>query len=306
VPRLSQTPLYMKANTTSNVTAAIQSEIAQSSQTTVTPDKLTEILSLMRLNGDAIVKKAVTAYQNGDIVIIFNKATSKVPLTIPYIVINNGGHPKAYVFADKVVNNITAPNEYTNLMAALEAAYLALMLRTKPDILLMNGQLMLTLCNIYALMAGSPLEQKAYIKGENLTKVMLYIITYFYKMFRGDNITPENIPYKKILSDKVDPSVVQEIINEVKSLSEGTGFLDLVKLIKKINPVRYEKLDTMYLLYFSQTCGISLTFALENIEYLFLLVSSASYKTNITQYGLNKTVGLLCRKAITQLATTNL
>lgn len=301
LPKLSQTALYSKFDQTSQLTANIKAEIQNASETIVTADKIPEIISLIRLNGDPIAKKAVAAYQKGEIIVIHNKATSKIPASLPFIIINQKAGPTAFVFADKVVNKIDAPNEYTNLMAVLEAAYLALKLNTSPSLFLMNSQLMLTLCNIYTLMVAAPLEQRLYMKGDNLNKAMIYIISYFYKMFKGDDMTAENIPYKRIMNDKIDPAIVSNIVNEVKA-NKDMSFMGLIKMIIKINPIRYKDLESMYMSYFTSTCGVSLIFALENIQYLFLLISSASYKTGITAYSLNKTVTMPCKKAVVQLS----
>ena len=302
IPKLSETALYMKFNETSDITNNIKAEISNSQDTVVSPDTLKEILALIKLNGDPIAKKSVDAYLRGEIVIIFNKNSSKIPPNLPYIVMGYKGIPTAFIFADKVVNNITSASEYTNLMAVMEAAYLALKLNTNMDAFLMNSQLMLTLCNIYTLMAVAPLEQRLYMKGDNLNKAMMYVIVYFYNMFRGDNMTVENIPFKRLMNDKVDPNVANQIIDDVVA-NEDKSFMGLLKMISKINPIRYKDLDSMYLTYFTSTCGVSLIFALENIAYLFLLISSASYKTPITSYSLNKTVTMPCKKAVTLLTS---
>lgn len=302
VPKLSETSLYMKFNETSDITNNIKAEISQSKENIVAPETIKEILALIRLNGDAIAKKSVDAYLKGEMVIIHNKATSKIPASLPFIVMGYKGTPTAFIFADKVVNNITAASEYTNLMAVMEAAYLALKLNISPDMFLMNSQLMLTLCNIYTMMVVAPLEQRLYMKGDNLTKAMMYVISYFYNIFRGDNMTVESIPFKRLLNDKVNPDVANQIIDDVVS-NPDKSFMGLLKMISKINPIRYKDLDSMYLSYFTSTCGVSLIFALENIAYLFLLISSASYKTTITSYSLNKTVSMPCKKAVMLLTS---
>ena len=302
VPKLSETSLYMKFNETSDITNNIKAEISQSKENIVAPETIKEILALIRLNGDAIAKKSVDAYLKGEMVIIHNKATSKIPASLPFIVMGYKGTPTAFIFADKVVNNITAASEYTNLMAVMEAAYLALKLNVSPDMFLMNSQLMLTLCNIYTMMVVAPLEQRLYMKGDNLTKAMMYVISYFYNIFRGDNMTVESIPFKRLLNDKVNPDVANQIIDDVVS-NPDKSFIGLLKMISKINPIRYKDLDSMYLSYFTSTCGVSLIFALENIAYLFLLISSASYKTTITSYSLNKTVSMPCKKAVMLLTS---
>ncbi len=303
LPKLSQTSLYKQFESTSKITNAIISEIKQSKDNIVTADKIPEILSLIKLNGDAIAKKAVEAYQKNRIIVIHNSATSKVPASVPYIIMTYKGKPTAFVFADKVVNKINASNEYTKLMAVLEAAYLSLLLNTNQDMFTMNSALMLTLCNIYTLMAIAPLEQRLYMKGDNLNKATIYVMTYFYKMIRGDSITPENIPFKRIMSDKIDPSTISTIVEEVKN-SPDTSFMGLIKMIMKINPIRYKNLDAMYMSYFTSTCGVSLIFALENIAYLFLLISSSCYKTQITSPSLNKLVGMVAKKAVTQITAS--
>lgn len=299
LPKLSQTSLFDRFNKTSNITANVVEEINHVKETRVKPEDIPEILSLIRLNGDPIVKKAVNAFVDGEIIIINNKETSKIPPVLPFIVMSKGSDTRAFVFADKIVNNINSTQEYTSMMAALEAAYLALQLQKKPNAFVMNRPLMLTLGNIYTLMAVTPLEQKVYMKGDNLVKTMLYLFAYFYRMIDGEDFTI--IPaYKKIISDKIDSKVAEQIMSEIKGMPD-TGFMSVIELIKQINPVRYKDIDVLYMTHFTATCGISLTFTLENLAYLFLLISSANYKTGLTAYGLNKIVSQPVKKAITLL-----
>lgn len=306
IPKLTETSLFQKFDQTSNLADSIKSEIRSSKETLVPVETLKEIFALIKLNGDVIAKKSVDAAVKGDIKIIFNKATSKIPPSLPYIVLRESGKPVAYIFADKVVNNITASSEYVNLMTVMEAAYIALAMQKAPSIFTMNSQLMLTLCNIYTLMVIAPLEQRLYMKGDNLTKAMIYVITHFYNMFRPDeSLTHDSIPFKRLLQDTPDPSIINPIMDDVIGNSDKS-FMGLLKMIQKINPIRYKNIDSMYMTYFTSTCGVSLIFALENISYLFLLITSATYKSSITAYSLNKVAIMPCKKAITILSTMNL
>jgi hypothetical protein len=300
LPKLSQTSLYEKFNQSSGITKSVVEEIQSGKEHRVKPEDIPEIISLIRLNGDPIAKKAVEAFQNNEIVIFFNKETSKVPTALPYIVMTKGNDTRAFVFADRVVNNINSTQEYTSLMAVIEAAYLALRLTKNPNSFVMNRPLMLTSGNIYTLMAVTPLEQKIYMKGDNLVKTMLYLFAYFYRMIDGPEFTI--IPaYKRIISDKIEDSVVKQIMEEVRSL-EDNSFMSVLNLIKQINPVRYKDIDVMYMTHFNSTCGTSLIFALENLSYLFLLISSATYKTGVTAYGINKVVNMPAKKAVSLLS----
>ena len=282
-------------------------ELKQMNTTRVKPESIPEIISLMKLNGDAIVKKAIVAFQKGNIVIIHNKANSKIPVSLPFIIVAQNNNPVVYVFADRFMDNINSPREYINLMAVLEAAYLALALYKKPNAFIMNRALMLNLCNVYTRMVYTPLEQKLYMKGDNLIKAMLYIIAYFYKMIDGETMSVANMKpiCKRLIQDKIDDGMLTQIVTEVKAM-QNTSFMSLLELIKNINPVRYKDLSTMYLTYFTSSCGVSLIFALENLSYLFLLISSANYKTPVTAFGLNKSVGMTVKKSITLLSSMNL
>ena len=306
IPKLTETSLYQKYDETAGLSNIIKSEIKNSKETLVSPDTLKEIFALIKLNGDSLAKKAVDAAIKGDIKIIFNKATSKIPPSLPFIVVRQNDKPVVYIFADKVVNNITAASEYVNMMTVMEAAYLALGITKAPTVFTMNSQLMLTLCNIYTLMVIAPLEQRLYMKGENLTKAMIYVITHFYNMFRpSESLTMESIPFKRLLQDLPEPSMVNAIMDDVIS-NPDKSFMGLLKMIQKINPIRYKNIESMYMTYFTSTCGVSLIFAIENIAYLFLLITSSTYKSAITAYSLNKTVALPCKKAISMLSTINI
>ena len=125
------------------------------------------------------------------------------------------------------------------------------------------------------------------MKGENLTKAELYIISYFYMMIDGDKISVETIPFKRFLKDRVSDSILRQIIMEVKSMP-SMAIDNLIKMIKTINPIRYKELETTFISYFQSSCGTPLIFALENPQYIFLLLTSSYYKTKVTAYGLNK------------------
>lgn len=301
IPKLSQTSLYAKFNESSGISQKIVEEIGQSKDKIVKKEDINELLSLMRLNGDPIVKKAINEFEDGKIIIIFNKETSVIPTTLPFMVNAKGSDSTAYIFADKFMNNVKNASEYTTLMAIMEAAYLAKRLQTQPTAFINNRPLMLNLCNLYTLMVIAPLEQKLYIKGENLTKAMLYVMSFFYKMIDGNDFTI--IPgYKRIIADKIDDAIVKQIESEVRGIPENS-IMELLELIKRLNPVRYEEIDKTYVTYFIRTCGVSLLFALEYLPYLFILVTSAAYKTGLTSPGVNKLISQQVRKTITLLST---
>lgn len=298
LPKLSQTSLYEKFNQTNNISDNVREELKHMKEYMVKPEEIQEVLSIMKLNGDAICKKAIEAYLKGDIVLIDNKETSKIPVCLPYIVISKEGKSKVFVFVNTFIDLITSPQETPKLMAGMEAAYLALFLSRKPNDIVMNSQLMLTLCKVYLIMVSAPLQQKLYMKGDNLNKAMLYLITYFYMLFRDVNdIDASSIPYAKIMDDRIDNKVAASIIEDAKSIG-GLNFMDIINKIKKINPVRYKDLDSMYMSYFTTVCGAPLIFAIENISYLFMLLTSSAYKTNMSGYGLNKLVQLQSRKIL--------
>jgi hypothetical protein len=302
IPKLSQTSLFQKFNEASDISKCVAEELGSAKEHKVSPEDIPEIVSLIRLNGDAIAKKAIEAFQKNELVIIFNKETSEIPSTLPFIINSKGSDSVAFIFANVFMNNVRNASEYTTLMAVMEAAYLAKAMQMDPDAFINNRSLMLNLCNLYTLMAVAPLEQKVYIKGENLTKTMLYIISFFYRIIDGPEFTI--IPgYKKIISDKIDDRIVQQIEAEVRALPDNSflGFLN--NCIKRLNPVRYEDIDQMYMQYFIRVCGVSLCFALECIPYLFILVTSVAYKTGITTVGLNKLLAPQIRKTITLLNT---
>lgn len=301
IPKLSQTALYQQFNETSNISKLVVDEISNAKDKIVKKEDISELFALMKLNGDPIIKKAINDYEDGKIIIIFNKETSEVPMTLPFIISSKGVDSVAYIFANVFMNNVKNPSEYTTLMAVMEAAYLAKEMQMKPEAFINNRPLMLNLCNLYTLMVITPLEQRLYIKGENLTKAMLYVISFFYKMIDGEDFTI--IPgYKKIISDKVDDKLVEQIQSEVRSLPDGS-FMGLLELIKRINPVRYEDIQSMYMTHFIRSCGTSLCFALECLPYLFILVTSSSYRTGLTTPSINKLLAPQIRKTITLLST---
>lgn len=300
LPQLSQSSLFIKFDEQNQLRQKLK-EALSNREYYVNPEDVREIMDLIKLNGSAIAKKAVQKFENHEMIIIYNKDQSKIPTVLPYIIIQDKtGKVMPYVFADRVVTNLKSASEYTNLMACMEAAYLAASLKKNPSQFVLNRNLMLNLCELYNYLWIMPLEQKLYMKGENLTKAMMYATAYFYRMIDGDRLNATSIPFNRILKDKVSEGMITQIVTEVKTMpSMAIGYL--LKLIQNINPVRYKNLDATFMTYFSSSCGIPLIFALENIQYLFLLMTSANYKTKITAYALNKTAAASSRKCITML-----
>ena len=67
LPKLSQTSLYEKFNETSDISNSVREELKHAKSYTVQPEKIQEIIAIMKLNGDPICKKAIEAYIKGDI-----------------------------------------------------------------------------------------------------------------------------------------------------------------------------------------------------------------------------------------------
>lgn len=307
LPRLSQTSLFAKFNEQSNIAQIVREAITDKTQY-VSPDSMKEIMSLIRLNGSAIAKKAVQKFESHKMILIYNKDRSKIPQVLPYIINQDkSGNTTAYVFADRVVTNITSTAEYPNLMAAMEAAYLAAALVKNQNQFLLNRQLVLGLCELYNYLWLMPLEQKLYMKGDNLTKAQMYIDSYFYRMVDGDKMGPTSIPFNRLLKDRVPQEQIKQITMEV-SMMPSLAIGNLIALLKKINPVRYKDLDSTFFTYFTSSCGITLVFALENIQYLFMLLTSAEYKTKLSAYGLNKTASSsgVVKRCISALSGMNI
>lgn len=297
LPKLSQSSLYEKFDRQSQISQRVRDTIANK-EAYVKPANMKDIMALIRLNGSPIAKRAVEKFEKGDMVIIFDKDRSKIPTVLPFIVIQyKQGKSVPYVFADRVVTNLTSGNEYPNLMATMEAAYLAAALQSRPTSVLLNRQLVLNLCELYLYLWLMPLEQKLYVKGDNLTRAELYVIAYFYRMIDGSRMSAESIPFKRFLRDKIPDALIKQIVTEVQMMP-SLAIGNLIKLIQQINPVRYKNLDATFMTYFTSSCGIPMIFALENLQYLFLLMTSSYYKTKITQYSLNKTALESSRKCM--------
>lgn len=305
LPRLSQSSLYQKFEDQNHITQAVKETIANT-EYYVKPEEMKEIMSMIRLNGSPIAKKATEAFDAGKLIIIFNKDRSVIPTSLPFFVRGlKDGRVVPYVFADRVVSNLKSTSEYTNLMATMEAAYLAACLTENPNQFMLNRQFVLGLCQLYNYLWLMPLEQKLYMKGEHLTKAMMYITTYFYRMIDGDKLSPASIPFNRILKDKVSLEMTKQIVMEVQMMP-SLAIGNLLELIKKINPVRYKDLNSTFMTYFVSSCGVTLIFALENIQYLFLLLTSAAYKTKVTAYALNKTASDTVKRCMSQLSGMSL
>lgn len=304
LPKLSQTSLFQKFDSVSDITQSVVAELKNGDKYVVKPQEIEEVIQIIKLNGDSIVKKAVQAYLAGTIIIINNKETSKIPQVLPYIVVSNKEGTRCYIFADRFMTNIKSTQEYRNLMTVLEAAYLSLALHQDPKRFLMNAQLQLPMCDCWWRMIVTPLEAKLYMKGDNLTKASMYAIAFYYKMIHGQ-VQVGTVPFARFIRDKVEPSVQKQIIDEVNATPDNSIFT-LIELIKRINPLRYKDLEQKYIGYFTQACGVSILFAIENMQYLFLLITSALWKSSLSGFSLNKIVQASAKRAQIVLISMNL
>jgi len=304
LPKLGQTSLFAKFDETSEIRKAILGELGKIKDIQVKPENLKAILALMELNGNTLTKKALPYVVDETIVILDNPESTNIPISLPFLITTMGGETKAFIFADKIVNNINSSREYPKLMAVVEAAYVALQLYNDDEKFIQNRQLMLTLCEVYTKMTVFPIEQKLYMKGDNLVRGLIYAMAFFYKMIDGPDFNITAI-VRRIIGDnqllKENSDLIKQISDEVRSL-QNNSIIDLIELIKKINPVRYENLDVTYLNHFTVTSGASLLFALENISYLFILLSSANHRTQLTNASLNATVTSAAKKVVKDLS----
>lgn len=280
LPKLSETGLYQTSDETSKITECVKWELQHLKE--IKPDEIKDPLALIRFNGDSIVRAATDAYMNGKIVISYNKEDSRALQLLPYLVVmdkKSGRVKKVVIFANTFMDNLTSDAQYTRLGAVMEAAYLAYKLAEDQNKFVMNDLLMMNLCSVYTVMACLPLQPLKF-SGDNMMKATLYVISYFYKMFRGANISESNIPFKRLVpnTNNLDPEVIKQIVQDVKD-NAGNSFMGLIELIKKINPVSYKAIDTRYMLEFIGKCGNYVPFSLENISYLFLVLTSATYST---------------------------
>ena len=133
----------------------------------------------------------------------------------------------------------------------------------------------------------------------------MYVTAYFYRMIDGDKMDPSKIPFNRILKDRVLQDQLKQVTMEV-GMMPSLGIGNLISLIKQINPVRYKDLDSTFMTYFASSCGVTLIFALENLQYLFLLITSAQYKTKLTAYSLNKAASDSAKKCMTNLNGMNI
>lgn len=315
IPKLSEIPMVnpkndpeltgdlSKEDDSSNknsIVSDIEYELSHLSDHIVDKAMLKEMIMTSLFRGNQITRNAVDAYNSGDIIITFNSEGSRLSRLVPYIIASDGKNYKAIIFGEKVLSKL--PSEETNnLTAVMEAAYLSLLITKNPAMFFNNSGLMSSLCDIYATLATYPIENVKHIKGDNLNKIYIYVIAFFYSMFR-DNVTEVSVPYAKIIKDKMDTIIVSQIFDEVAE-KKPKSFYGLTKLMVKLNPISpdYANLPSHYRSMFFNSCGFSI-FALEYIPYLFLVItSSINHASGINTTNFNKHINMRCKKVIVQL-----
>lgn len=215
------------------------------------------------------------AFDNGLIQLLYTK-TEKMPLSIPFIIRNDGGRPVATIFISSFANvddTNTLNIPFKTLYILMEAAYVALSIQVNPDKLSKNMILMKICRDVYLSMITRILNRDFAISSDKIleNKVYFTISKFFIKEIWG--LTNEEVINNYAASACRD--ITEMDMMEISSAYDNANIKtidDVLMFLKTISP-RLVNINTKFFMErFINTYGQSAILSLDYLPYLFFVI----------------------------------
>lgn len=213
-----------------------------------------QLIQINRTRLSPLVDKVLSAYNKGDIVILYSKVT-KVPQAVPFVILKSEGKVKAYIFISNycslVDNKQVGGEEYLNipmkdLYVLMEGAYTALSYNTYPISITKNLGLMRITSNVYTSMIMRIFNKEYALSMDiNVYNRVSYCVSRFYleKIWGSNN---EEINNAYAIGNILNPNKMDLlIIKDSYDNATINNIQDLLNFLKTVSP-RLEKLNMRY------------------------------------------------------------
>ncbi len=272
---LSDSMIYNQLNRTSNVS----STVVRALRTGVKLDRSyieEQYIQAKRSRISPLVDDVLEAFDNGEIVLIYNKQV-KVSIAIPFIVMNSGGKTCSYIFVSDF-SGITKDGEaltieMKKLYVLMESAYIGKIFYTYPNKFKKSGALLKVTANIYASM-GMRIFNKEF--ALSLDKDIYDKVNYSMARFFLENMMEiKNIQVSHAYASAccLNPSnMTIKGVEDEYTAANITKVDDLIKFVSSISP-KMTKLNFRY--FFERwisTYGTTACLSVDAVPYLYLVI----------------------------------
>lgn len=283
---LSDSYIYSEFNRSSNISTTIASAI----KTGVKLDSTfieQQLIQCKRSRISPISEKVLAAYENGEIILIYNKQV-RVSTMLPFVVISMGNKTAAYIFIsdfsgltkDKSSLNI----EMKKLYVLMESAYIGKCFYTKPELFKRSNALMKIFTNIYADMNSNILNREYNVSSDkNIYDKSHYCMARF-ELEKMAELRSSDIIHSYASGTCLNPNkIILDNMGIEYTEATITSINDLIKLLSTLNH-NMSSINIRY--YFERwvsTFGQTATFAIDELPYLYLVIIDGllgSYLTN--------------------------
>lgn len=272
---LSDSYIYQSLNKSSSVSTTIINAIKTGAKVDHTFIE-EQLIQCKRSRLSTLIEKVLAAYENGSIVLLYNKNV-RVSTSLPFVVVNIGGKASAYIFiADfsPLSKDGTALTiEMKKLYVLMETAYIGLMFYTKPELFRRSTTLMKMCASIYSAMAMRIFNKEFAL---SLDKDLSDKVSYSMARFELENISGLSNPalvHPFATSTILNPSqMVMNLINDDYTNANITTIGELIPFIATLSP-KIERLNFRY--YFERwisTFGTGSTLSVDAWPYLYYVI----------------------------------
>lgn len=213
-----------------------------------------QILQLKRTRISPLIDGVLSAFENGDIILIYSNSV-KIPQAVPFVVIKSNNKNKAIIFINNygtiVDNGNVSGGKFLNipmkdLYVLMEGAYLALNYYENMTTIKRSVGLMKLSSNIYTSMMMRILNKEfALSLDQDLYNNISYVISRFYleKIWECEN---NDLIFNYACSNILNINKVSMKLTDDQYISAKINSIsDLINFISKLSP-RLEKLTMRY------------------------------------------------------------
>lgn len=272
---LSDSYIYQELNKSSHASTTIINAI----KTGAVVDRSfieEQILQCKRSRLSPLVDMVLSAYENGRIVLMYNKQV-RVSTSLPFVVITMKGKTAAYIFISDFSplskDGMALTIEMKKLYVLLETAYVGLIFYTKPELFRRSTTLMKLCATIYSGMAMRIFNKEFAL---SLDKELYDKVNYSMARFELENIsgiTNTSLVHPFAVSTCLNPSTMtMNLVEKDYTNASITNASELISFIATLSP-KMTKLNFRY--YFERwisTYGTGSTLSVDAWPYLYYAI----------------------------------
>lgn len=289
---LQDTFLYNKMNSMSAITKNIEEVLNKG--TIVKPEQAEEQLGFIRRSyKDPLKYKVLEAVNNGDIVMVYGPERSKVPTSIPFVLLKRGEGLQAAVFVDSygIIDQDSGllKMDTSKLYTMLEVALLSLHMHRKQDAVAIKSNMLSIGSRIFATIFVKVLSKKYALATDPVkyNKLIVLASKYYFLNILGKEDSEVLMNYAIKNCKNGNPLILQEVYAKF-SAKDCEDIDKFIKALAGMQELNLKGLDTRnYLEGFMNMYDASTILSLENIYYFIFMiwaVTNSAYMNN--QYAL--------------------